>query len=399
MESVGPELAGERRVSRAIHQFRVGVNRILSGTLSARLLGIIDYVACVAATAVPGTDLWDGIRLECEREFSGIRFGKGTVAHGLEWETLKLQTRLCSIPPGNPSSTVPLFRNRHVHIGALIRLWRRLALETEEWLANQGYDTLLDVGPWGGFNFVLEPDGYTRMPFARLTLAMGGLPSTPFHEEGGLLFEHLLPRYHAELHNAGVNFPPVWQYQHAKRDTSGRLLELSGTHYFPAHTYERRTFIKVRVSRACEAVEEIALQDFLLLLERLQFTTDWELYREQTKDVDARFDLQDFISLNHMVEGLYQRTAAEERLLHEMKDAFRGAIRATHVLYGYLGQVVRLRWVENLYWALAEAALGVKRYQRMVSFDREVCSQIPPRLLIPVRRHLNRYHHQVGGTA
>ena len=31
---------------------------------------------------------------------------------------------------------------------------------------------------------------------------------------------------------------------------------------------------------------------------------------------------------------------------------------------------MKLRWVENLYWALAEAALGVKRYQRMVSFDR-----------------------------
>ncbi|HNK16678.1 MAG TPA: hypothetical protein PLZ20_19100 [Nitrospira sp.] len=367
--------------------------------LSSNLLRVIDHIVSVAGTSGPGTDLWESVRSECERTFSGFGHGTGTLAHALEWEILKLQTRLDSHASSNATPTVPLFRDRHVHIGALIRLWRRLALETEEWLASQGYDTLLDVGPWGGFNFVLEPDGYTRMPFARLTLAVGGLPSTPFHEQGGPLFQYLLPRYHAELQQAGVNFPALWQYQHAKHDAFGRLLEVSGTHYLPSHSYDRRTFIKVRVSRNCEAVEEIALQDFLLLLERLQFTTDWELYREQTKDVDARFDLQDFISLNHMVEGVYQRTAAEDRLLHEMKDAFRGAIRARQVLYGYLGQVVKLRWVENLYWALAEAALGVKRYQRMVSFDREVCPHIPPRLLIPVRRHLNRYHNHVGGMA
>lgn len=362
-------------------------------------LRVVDYVACVAATAPPGTDLWDGVRQECERHFSGLPHGKGTLAQAFEWEILKLQTRLDNITQDPAACAVPLFRNRHVHIGALIRLWRRLALETEEALATHGHDTLLDVGPWGGFNFVLEPDGYTRMPFARLTLAVGGSPATPFHAEGGLLFEQLLPRYHAALQQAGLDFPAVWQYQHAKRDAEGQVLEVSGIHYLPTHSYERRTFIKVRVSRHCEAVEEIALHDFLLLLERLQFTTDWDLYREQTKDVDARFDLQDFISLNHMVEGVYQRTAAEDRLLHEMKDAFRGAIRSRPVLYGYLAQVVKLRWVENVYWALADAALGVKRYQRMVSFDREVCPRIPPRLLIPVRRHLNRYHHRVGGTA
>jgi hypothetical protein len=133
---------------------------------------------------------------------------------------------------------------------------------------------------------------------------------------------------------------------------TGRLLEVSGTHYLPTHSYDRRTFIKVRASRACETVEEIALQDFLILLERLQFTSDWVVYREQTKDVDARFDLQDFISLNHMVEGIYQRSSAEDRLLHEIKDAFRGAIRTPQVVHHYLGQVIRLRWVENLYWAL-----------------------------------------------
>lgn len=122
------------------------------------------------------------------------------------------------------------------------------------------------------------------------------------------------------------------------------LLEISGTHYLPDHSYDRRTLIKVRASRACETVEEIALQDFLILLERLQFTSDWVVYREQTKDVDARFDLQDFISLNHMVEGICQRSAAEDPLLHEIKDAFRGAIRTPQVVHHYLGHVIRLHW-------------------------------------------------------
>lgn len=167
--------------------------------LSSGLRRVVDHIACIAGTAGPGTDLWDGIRLQCEREFSGIRHGKGTVAHALEWEILKLQTRLESSAYGNPIPSVPRFRNRHVHIGALIRLWRRLALEAEEWLANQGYDTLLDVGPWGGFNFVLEPDGYTRMPFARLTLAVGGLPSTLFMNRVGRCssscFHGIMPNY------------------------------------------------------------------------------------------------------------------------------------------------------------------------------------------------------------
>jgi hypothetical protein len=228
-------------------------------------------------------------------------------------------------------------------------------------------------GHGGDSILCLSRMGYTRMPFARLTLAVGGLAATPLQEQGGPLFDYLLPRYRAELGTAGVAFPDLWTYQFPKRDATGRLLEVSGTHYLPTHSYDRRTFIKVRASRACETVEEIALQDFLLLLERLQFTSDWVLYREQTKAVDARFDLQDFISLNHLVEGVYQRSADEDRLLHEIKDAFRGAMRAPEVVHRYLGQVIRLRWVENLYWALAEAAVGVKRYQRMVSFDREVC--------------------------
>jgi hypothetical protein len=84
--------------------------------------------------------------------------------------------------------------------------------------------------------------------------------------------------------------------------------------------------------------------------------------------------------------------AKEERLLNKIKDAYRGAVRSPHVLYKYLDAVIRSGWVENLYWALAEAALGVKRYQRAVPFDREVCPHIPPQVLIPVRRHLQRYH-------
>ena len=353
----------------------------------------------MAAAATPGLDLWTDIRADCERDLSKLCVRKGTLAQAIEWEILKLQARLCYSHTKMSPSSVPIFRDRHVHIGGLIQLWRRLAEETEEWLAGQGCDTFLDVGPWGGFNFVLEADGYTRMPFTRLTLAVGSLPVTPLYEQGGPVLEHLLPQYRDALHAAGVTFSNVWQCQFPKRDRTGRLLELSCTHYLPNHTYERRTFIKVRLSRACETVEEITLQDCLTLLERLHFTTDWALYREQTKDVDARFDLQDFISLNHLVEGLYQRSAAEDRLLLEIKDAFRGAIRAPNILYEYLDQVVRSRWVENLYWVLAEAALGVRRYQRLVSFDREVCPQIPPRLLIPVRRHLRRYHGRLGAFA
>lgn len=105
----------------------------------------------------------------------------------------------------------------------------------------------------------------------------------------------------------------AWTYQFPTRDASGRLLQVSGRHYLPAHSYERRTFIKVRASRACETLEKIASQDVLMLLEHLRFTTEWVVSREQPKDVDARVDLQDFISLNHLVEEMYQRTAAIEK--------------------------------------------------------------------------------------
>lgn len=385
-----------RRAERAVRQFRSALHKVIPVPAPSCCSLLIEDIAQAATTRPAGSDLWAAVGEDRLCDHAGLPVLKGTLAQAIEWETLKLQSRLGESTSPPTSRPVPLFRDRHVHIGTLIRLWRRLALDTEESLAGQGCDTLLDVGPWGGFNFVLDADGYTRMPFARLTLAIAGLPVTPIQEQGGPIFEHLLPRYHAALEAAGVTFPDVWHYQFPKQDPTGRLAEISGTHYLPDHTYERRTFIKVRVSRAYDTVEEMTLQDFLILLERLQFTTDWDLYREQTKDVDARFDLQDFISLNHLVEGVYQRSASEERLLNEIKDAFRGAIRTPNVLYDFLGRVIRSRWVENLYWAMTEAALGVKRYQRLVSFDREVCPQIPPRLLIPVRRHMQRYHRQLG---
>lgn len=185
------------------------------------LRSFIDEMMAAVAAFPQATDLWEGIRADCERECSAISLGKGTLAQAIEWEILKLQSRLAAVMP-RPDAP-PLFRNRHVHVGMLIRLWRSLAREAEEWLAAQGYETLLDVGPWGGFNFVLEPDGYTRMPFARLTLAVGGLSVPPLHEQGGPLFEYLLPRYRAELLTVGMVFPDVWTYQVPKRDATGRF--------------------------------------------------------------------------------------------------------------------------------------------------------------------------------
>ena len=388
----GAESALYRRSLRAIHQFQLKLKQFVSTPVPRGLSCLVDYIAHRAAMADPETDLWADIRVDCEREFSDVHIFQGTLAQAIEWETIKLQSRIRRTDKGASLMSAPLLRDRHVHIATLLKMWRRLALDTEEWLAAQGYYTLLDVGPWGGFNFVIGSDGYTRMPFARLTLAIGGLWVTPLYQHGGPLFEYLLPRYHAALEGAGFMFPDIWQYQFPKHDPTGRLVEISGTHYLPTHTYDHRTFIKVRVSRAVETVEEMTLRDFLILVERLQFTTDWNLYREQTKDVDARFDLQDFISLNHMIEGIYQRSSTEERLLKDIKEAFRDTIRSAKVLYDYLEQVIRSRWVENVYWALAEASLGVRKYQRFVSFDREVCPQIPPRLLIPVSRHLHKYH-------
>ncbi len=329
----------------------------------------------------------------CEEELQRLR-GSGSSGPASEWEQLKLEAR---IRPEPETAWPPLFRDKHVHIGSLIHLWRETARETEERLASQGTETFFDVGPWGGFNFVVNEDGYTRMKFARLTLGIGSLASTPLEENGGPFFETFMPLYKARLAAEGLVVPEEWQYRHPKRDASGRLLEISLTYYFPHHTYDNRTFVKVRLSREFETYEEIMVRDFLALLARLYHTTDWAAYKQETKDVDVRFDLQDFISLSHIMEGVYRRTEKEEQLLVEMKDAFRGAIRERPVLYDYLDRLVKSKWFENLFWAIAGVVLGVKKFERPVSFDREILtSPLPPQLLIPVKRHVMAYHDRIG---
>ena len=318
----------------------------------------------------------------------------GSLAHAVEWEVLKLQAR---VRPESGSGWPPLFRDRHVHIGSLIHLWRGVAIETEERLAAQGIVTFFDVGPWGGFNFVVNADGYTRMKFARLTLGIGSLSTTPLEEHGGPFFDAFMPLYKTRLAAEGLVVPEEWQYRNPKRDASGRLVELSHTYYFPHHTYDHRTFIKVRLSREFETYEEIMMWDFLLLLERLYHTTDWVAYKQDTKDVDIRFDLQDFVSLSHITEGVYQRTEKEERLLQELKEAFRGAIQERAVLYDYLSRVVSSKWVENLVWAIAGVVLGIRKFERPFSFEREILSHpLAPQLLIPVKRHVQAYHDRIG---
>ncbi|GJL65756.1 MAG: hypothetical protein NPIRA05_07270 [Nitrospirales bacterium] len=386
------------REQRAYLQFHIVVEELLKAHAPASLHRLADALLFKAKSIPQDADYWEQFRGICE-SLTTISYRHGTLAQAVEWETLKLQTRLASARNSSDRSDVPLFRDRHVHIGTLILMWCRLSLETENELAKQGYPTLLDVGPWGGFNFVVQDDGYTRMPFARLTLAVGSLPNTPLEEQGGPFYQDFLPRYLAALETAGEVVPNKFNYQHHKQDDAGRLQELSCTYHFPHHTYERRSFVKIRLSRAYETVEEITLHDFLGLLERLHFTRDWDTYKEQTQDIDVRFDLQDFISLSHTTEGIYQRTPTEEALLIEIKDAFRGAIRERKALYRYMDEIRNSKWIENLYWGVAQTALGIKKYQRPVSFAREVCSNVPPRLLIPVRRHLQAYHERISSAS
>ncbi len=381
------------RASRAYRQFRSTILTLLrthapreAETTTEQLVSTLEH------TEAP-TDLWPVIEKRCESSFGHIAYRHGTLSQAIEWETLKLQTRIQS---DSDSKYPPIFRDRHVHIGALMQFWWRLAQQTEDHLAAQGIETLLDVGPWGGFNFALQSDGYTRMKFARLTLAVGSLPSLPIDEKGGPFFEAFLPHYRAQLEAGGLSIPDDWGFHHPRQDGHGQLLELSGTYYFPEHTYERRSFVKVRVSREFETIEEILLRDFLLLLERLHYTPDWDEYRASTENVDARFDLQDFISLSHVVEGVYRRTNTEDILLNEIKDAFTGAIREPTVLFSFWNRVVQSKWIEHLYWAIAEAGLGVKKYQRPVMLGRDLLPKIPPRLLLPVSRHMQAYHREVG---
>ena len=340
-------------------------------------------------------DFWQQLRPVCENELRQIKFHSATLADCVEWEVLKHQVR---VRPDREKTWPPLFHDRHIHIGSLIHLWRDVARQTEDRLASEGIETFFDIGPWGGFNFVVGEDGYTRMKFARLTLGVGSLPYTPLLENGGPFFETFMPLYKSRLAEEGLVVPEEWQYRNPKRDVSGGLVELSHTYYFPQHTYDNRTFVKVRLSREFETYEEIMVWDFIELLARLYHTTDWAAYKQETKDVDVRFDLQDFVSLSHIMEGVYQRTEKEERLLQEIKEAFRGAIRERAVLYDYLDRVVASKWIENLVWAVAGEVLGIRKFERPFSVTRDILTKpLPPQLLVPVKRHVQAYHDRIGG--
>ena len=382
------------RRERALRHFRFSILGIFQTAAPPALRPLASLVADEVGAAPEAPDLWQRVRARCEHDLRKIRSGSGTLARVVEWELVKLQAR---VKPEPPTGWPPLFRDKHVHIGSLIHLWRDVACATEDRLAEQGVVTFFDVGPWGGFNFVVRSDGYTRMPFARLTLGVGSLASTPLEEKGGPFFDAFMPLYKARLAAEGLVIPEEWQYRNPKRDAAGRLLEISHTYYFPHHSYDRRTFVKVRLSREFETYEEIMVWDFLNLLARLYQTTDWAAYKQDTKDVDIRFDLQDFVSLNHIMEGVYQRTDKEERLLQEIKESFRGAIRERAVLYEFLGRVVKSKWIENLYWAIAGVVLGIRKFERPVNFGHEVLtSPLPPQLLVLVKRHVQAYHERVG---
>ena len=382
------------RRDRALHHFRSSILGIFHAAAPASLHPLASLIADEVGEASETPDLWERVRPQCEHELRKVRSGSGTLARVVEWELVKLRAR---IKPESQTGWPPVFRDKHVHIGSLIHLWRGVARETEERLAQQGIETFFDVGPWGGFNFVVNLDGYTRMKFARLTLVIGSLPSMPLEENGAPFFEVFMPLYKASLAEEGLVLPEEWQDRNPKRDPSGRLLGISHTYYFPHHTYDNRTFVKVWLSREFETYEEIMVWDFLILLARLYQTTDWAAYKQDKKDVDIRFDLQDFVSLNHIMEGVYQRTDKEEQLLLELKEAFRGTIRERPVLYEFLGRVVKSKWIENLYWAIAGAVLGIRKFERPVNYGLEILtSPLSPQLLIPVKRHVQAYHERVG---
>src|SRR5713101_8928772 len=151
----------------------------LHAAAPASLHPLASLIADEVEEASEASDLWERVRPRCEHELRKIRSGSGTLAHVVEWELIKLQAR---IKPEPQTGWPPLFRDKHVHIGSLIHLWRGVERATEEKLAGQGIETFFDVGPWGGFNFVVNPDGYTRMKFARLTLGIGSLTTTPLEE-------------------------------------------------------------------------------------------------------------------------------------------------------------------------------------------------------------------------
>jgi hypothetical protein len=384
------------RLARAHRHLRATLRDLFQGAAPPHLdaLGVL-IAEKMEQIPVNALDFWQEVRPLCEEDLRKIKVRFATLADCVEWEVLKHQAR---VRPDREKAWPPLFHDRHVHIGSLIHLWREVTRQTEDRLAAEGIDTFFDVGPWGGFNFVVGEDGYTRMKFSRLTLGVGSLPSTPLTENGGPFFETFMPLYKSRLAEEGLVVPEEWQYRNPKRDASGRLMELSHTYYFPHHTYDNRTFVKVRLSREFETYEEIMVWDFLELLARLYHTTDWAAYKQETKDVDVRFDLQDFVSLSHIMEAVYQRTEKEDRLLHEIKEAFRGAIRERAVLYDYLDRVVASKWIENLVWAVAWEVLGIRKFERPFSVTRDILTKpLSPQLLVRVKRHVQAYHDRIGG--
>ena len=291
----------------------------------------------------------------------------------------------------------PLFRDRHVHVGCLVNMIGEVRRETESQLKSMGIEASLSAGPWGGFNFLVGQDGYTRMPIGRLTVVIGASAETPLEDDGGPVFQAFLPRYVRRLREAGWEAPDAWEFRYPKRTPAGRLLELSCLHYFPGHSYDTRAFLKVRLSREWADYEEILLRDFLIVLERLHLTTDWALYKEDTRLVDARFDLQDFLSLNYVLGPVYERTSAEDALLGEITDAYLAHMRDAQTLYRFLDRVVASRWIENVVWRVARAACGIERYQRPFSISRDLLAgPLPASLVGPVARHLQIYHEEVG---
>lgn len=290
-----------------------------------------------------------------------------------------------------------LFRGRHVHVGCLVNMIGEVTRETEAQLREAGTETALSAGLWGGFNFLVGPDGYTRMPIGRLTIVIGSPPETPLEEDGGPVLRAFLPPYVRRLGDAGWDAPDEWEFRHAKRARDGRLIELSCVHYLPGHSYDTRTFLKVRLSRECRTYEEILLRDFLVVLERLYLTTDWTLYKEETRLVDVRFDLQDFLSLNYVLGPLYERTPVEETLLREITDAYLSHMRDAPTLHRFLDRVISSKWIENVVWRVAQAACGIERYQRPFSISRDLLAgPLPASLVGSVARHLQAYHEEVG---
>ena len=295
------------------------------------------------------------------------------------------------------SAWPPLFQDRHVHVGYLVNMIGEVARDAEQELRQAGTEVRLSAGPWGGFNFIVGPDGYTRMPIGRLTVVIGSPAETPLEENGGPVFQAFMPRYIRRLRETGWEVPDAWEFRHPKRTRDGRLLELSCVHYLPGHSYDSRTFLKVRLSREWEAYEEILLRDFLVVLERLYLTTDWNLYREETRLVDVRFDLQDFLSLNYVLGPLYERTPQEEAVLREITDAYLAHTRDAPTLYRFLDRVVSSRWIANVVWSVARAAFGIRPYQRPFSISRDLLvGPLPAGLMVPVKIHLREYHEEVG---